>query len=550
MRPRVTPGDGYNFIDGLRTGWATSAFIARLLRQESFAFFRIPARRASFEVERFPPPRRGSHKSAQGNALGTGTRRSPLPRKGQTGRSIPRVPRDSFFRECLREKPRNLKMLRPFRAGTDPIVDPSPGRCPGLICSAPSGQNPQCATSKRASEGSEALPSLARRAGMQFFRAGVIAIAFALGLSGCSKEIETYYGRRAGESVNGTGVFSNLLSDRRHEVRTAVRLTDELSLWADLIVRFAPQGGPPDREEAAWYAQWLNAAPGRRLIYVPHDYEAQFEYWDDVIAHFTAKTPRKVVDRAEIRRNNANRWSTFVAARPKQKADAESWFDVVPATGPPVVCKTLGGPWAIGIDAARAAIPCHEALKVDAETVLLTGDGKALAFEWTRFNGSNVLVVANGSFLLNAALVNRERRPLAMRVVRWAGDGPSKVAFVEGRFLTGKVASMPSAFDLLKVWPFGWVAAQLVVLGLAACLARAPRLGRPRPDPPSGADRPAAHPEALGALLAKTGQIREARQILEVYRRWRTQSPLARRLQPEPEPPPEAPSKPEAVAFE
>ena len=64
------------------------------------------------------------------------------------------------------------------------------------------------------------------------------------------------------------------------------------------------------------------------------------------------------------------------------------------------------------------------------------------------------------------------------------------------------------------------MAAQLLVLGLAACLARAPRLGRPRPEPPSGEDRPVAHPEALGALLARTGAGRDARP-LDAYRRWR-----------------------------
>ncbi|MBV8608874.1 MAG: hypothetical protein JO034_15625, partial [Singulisphaera sp.] len=79
----------------------------------------------------------------------------------------------------------------------------------------------------------------------------------------------------------------------------------------------------------------------------------------------------------------------------------------------------------------------------------------------------------------------------------------------------------PSVFELLRVAPFGWVAAQMLALGLAACMARAPRLGRPRPEAPTDEDRPAAHPEALGALLAKTRQAADARAILDTYRRWR-----------------------------
>ena len=47
--------------------------------------------------------------------------------------------------------------------------------------------------------------------------------------------------------------------------------------------------------------------------------------------------------------------------------------------------------------------------------------------------------------------------------------------------------------------------------------ARRTRLGRPRPDPVSGADRPAAHAEALGALLARgraTNESHEAARAL------------------------------------
>ena len=121
--------------------------------------------------------------------------------------------------------------------------------------------------------------------------------------------------------------------------------------------------------------------------------------------------------------------------------------------------------------------------------------------EWQRSDDARVLVVANGSFLLNAALVNRARRPLALRVARWAGDEPMHVAFVEGSFVLGDPPAQPSVFGLLKVPPFGWLAAQLLVLGLAVCLARAPRLGRPRPDPPSGEDRPVVAPRGPGRLV-------------------------------------------------
>ena len=45
--------------------------------------------------------------------------------------------------------------------------------------------------------------------------------------------------------------------------------------------------------------------------------------------------------------------------------------------------------------------------------MLLLGDDKPLAIEWTWDSGSRVLIVANGSFLLNEPLANRAFDTLA-----------------------------------------------------------------------------------------------------------------------------------------
>jgi len=131
-------------------------------------------------------------------------------------------------------------------------------------------------------------------------------------------------------------------------------------------------------------------------------------------------------------------------------------------------------------------------------------------------------VIANGSFLLNEAVVKAARRPLAERVVDWPGRAGQRIALVEGSFVLAGQQDAPRLWDLLKRQPtLRWIAIQLGLAGLLAALARAPRLGRPRPDPVSGADRPAAHAEALGALLARAGAAREAHELLDRYRQWR-----------------------------
>ncbi len=131
-------------------------------------------------------------------------------------------------------------------------------------------------------------------------------------------------------------------------------------------------------------------------------------------------------------------------------------------------------------------------------------------------------MIANGAFLLNEAVVNAARRPLAERVIDWAGGDRTEVALVEGPFVLGGDAGTLSIWALMRRIPsLRWVMIQVGLAALLAALARAPRLGRPRPDPPSGADRPAEHALALGTLLARAKAAPEARELLDRYQRWR-----------------------------
>jgi hypothetical protein len=107
-------------------------------------------------------------------------------------------------------------------------------------------------------------------------------------------------------------------------------------------------------------------------------------------------------------------------------------------------------------------------------------------------------------------------------VAEWPDQQNQQIAFVEGPFVMAGEEGTITIWHLMKTMPsFRWVAIQMALAGIFAALARAPRLGKPRPDPVSGADRPAAHAEALGALLAAGRSTRESLELLERYRQWR-----------------------------
>jgi hypothetical protein len=351
--------------------------------------------------------------------------------------------------------------------------------------------------------------------------AAACAVLLALGFAGCGPGLEVNYGKSRGASLNGTSVFAQMLRDRGQDVRTAIRLTDGLADWATGIVRFAPHPGPPSLEEAAWYRNWLTADSDRRLIYVVRDFDTVAEYWEGVRDGLSeASEPGRRAE-AEQKRFAAARWFDKLPAKAKPVADSREWFENDKSLDPPRACTKLSGPWATGIDAAAAGLTVHEPLKPARGFVLLEGDGKPLVVEKVVGRGK-VLVIASGVFLLNEAVVNPARRPLAERVIEWITDDTSETALVEGPNVLGADAGAMSIWSLMRRIPsLRWVMLQAGLAALLAALARAPRLGRPRPDPPSGADRPAEHAVALGTLLARARAAPEAHELLERYQRWR-----------------------------
>ena len=177
-----------------------------------------------------------------------------------------------------------------------------------------------------------------------------------------------------GKSLNGTSAFAAIFKQRGHEVRPAIRLTEELAEWAEGIVRFATYPGPPEADEAKWYREWLADDPTRWLIYVVRDFDTQAEYWKEVrdgIAE-TARPDRRA--EAEEKRAEAADWVARLPKKPEKTASPSDWFKVETASTPPKVCTKLEGAWAEDVDAAAAALTVHESVHSEHGRILLSGD--------------------------------------------------------------------------------------------------------------------------------------------------------------------------------
>lgn len=379
---------------------------------------------------------------------------------------------------------------------------------------------------------------------MKIYRGIILACMSALMFVGCGDQpIDKSYGRSRGESVNGTNALVEMVRERGHLTKVALRLNDQVRDWADVIVRVSPGTETIRTKEADWYESWMNSRRGRRLVYVVNDYNAELDYWDALLETTLTVSERA---RAQEKRDNAPTYirtnfgpSTTTKKAAKKPSFNPSTVDDDPPADPKVwfaledgiglhKAKSLGGDWAEGVDPAKASIPIGKNIKIhqdNSDHLLLSADNKPFVVEWgDSSSGGSVLLLANGSLVLNASLLNKSRRPLTEHVLDWIDRGgkKAKVAFIEGGSVTSEPAKTRSFFDLVQIYPFNWICGHLVAIAVLAALAYSPRLGRAVDPPPShDSERLAAHPEALGLLMSTSVPPKQARQILAEYRLWR-----------------------------
>lgn len=373
--------------------------------------------------------------------------------------------------------------------------------------------------------------------------AGWLALMI-VGLSGCgdSSSIQTTYGQRrgeAGKSVNGTRVLSDMFETAGFRVYTWKYLSPRLGSY-DTILWTPDDFALPSPETRDYFDKWLASATPKTLIYIGRDYDAAAAYWDDVWT--SAPADQKL----EIWRRRARATGQHATARLQMPHGADTtceWFKVL-RDEPPHVARELSGPWADGIDPAQTDIrvqgrlqPPDEAelkklLNVQAEDyaevtyfrtpsyeVLLADGDRPLVTRVTKpgWGDSQILVVTNGSFLLNMPLVNHEHRKLAGHLIEACSPG-KKAAFLETSVsdpeVSDKGAKAPPA-DAVRRRVV--LVAHWFILGLIFCFAVFPIFGRPKPLANESQSEFSQHVDALGELLEETRDVAFAHKQLTHY---------------------------------
>lgn len=365
-------------------------------------------------------------------------------------------------------------------------------------------------------------------------------------LAGCGpQEIDRTYGKRRGAegeaSVNGTAVLARMFELAGSKIQTRSYLSPSVHDF-DTIVWFPDDFKPPAEEPQKFLEEWLYRGRDKTLIYVGRDYDATIDYWQKVLPTAPPEQGVEVLRRlAQARAEHAR-----ARARTPEAKDGR-WFRVRWDEPRRYVGRRqeepapLRGPWTAdaGLRPAELDLVVEARLEplkrppqddfggqLSSEIWLAVGN---VPLVWRisnpYWNDGQIVVVSNGSFLLNLPLVEHEHRKLAAKLIAACGSAPKKVVFLESGAAGVTVyeeepgTSYPTGFEAFTVWPLNAILLHFVVLGLAILACRWTVFGRPRQLPRPPVSDFGHHVHALGELLARTQDQAYAQKRLAEYHR-------------------------------
>ena len=355
---------------------------------------------------------------------------------------------------------------------------------------------------------------------------------------GCGRDdLNTSYGRHRfpgqSGSVNGTDVLAAMFEEAGHAVHFRRTLVTDDMVDADVIVWFPNDFSPPREEVTQWFDDWLAEYPLRTVVIVGRDFDAAPQYFDYLrqqrektggqagskgrgsgsgrLPDLAPEKEEAKDDRdKEDKGDQEDKTEDESAADQSEENQPTHWFHYEEASRKQI--KEIAGTWAEGIDADKARIELNSKLVPDrGVTRLLTSGDDLLIGQLTDsyWDEGQVLLVANGSFLLNLPLVNKENRKLAGKLIEAAGE-PVEVVFLESG-PGGPPIDPPytdnSLWTLFRGWPLGAILLQLAAVGVIFCFSRWPVFGRPRRPAAEPTADFAKHVAAVGRLLARTREL-------------------------------------------
>ena len=403
-------------------------------------------------------------------------------------------------------------------------------------------------------------------------RSAICGLLCSLVLTGCGRQSESQlrtYGYSNGNdgnrSINGYGAFRKMYQQRGDKTFTAVSFSKALETM-DTIVWTPDTVTPPSVTNRDTLEEWLASKSGRTLVYIGRDFDASSDYWEHVVSELpsgqkTRAMREQMLSRVEAMENDLG------------GVHFARWF-VVDTTPVRTPIQGLRGDWAKGIDVNETRLLTRTELRPadywdedkkdlpallgndtdlfnqivddsgqrwtaeeidnisdeeesripDSKVLLSADDGRPLVIELTSpiWSDSKIIVIANGCFTLNGALVSKEHRKLAAKVIDECKEN-GRVAFLRTGRNGMRVNDLNDSsyatkgLEMFANWPMNFIVYHFFILGIIICFVVFPIFGRPRGLPQRELSDFGHHIEALGGMLRRCRDEVFAREKISEY---------------------------------
>jgi len=315
-------------------------------------------------------------------------------------------------------------------------------------------------------------------------------------ISGCRtsiKDLSTEYGKisgiEGGVSINGTSVFADMFSARGFRIKRRSKISPRINRYQTLVW-FPDSRSCPTPEVTQAIDAWLDEGYNRTFIYVGRDYNARADYLNDVMQQAPLAEKEELLRRlAETDLDHDSSWD-----------DQFWWKDDL---------KTCD--WFARVDGFSDMLVSAGDATWKSEPLVVAGKEEfafKLSRPWDEYSEGKIIVVSNGSFLVNYALVDAENRKLAGNLIDLC-DPAGDVMFLEsgrgGIKVSDSDTNNHNRWSWVSQAPLRYIVPHFLMWGILFCFVFFPIFGRPRVIKPASTSTFRNHVNALGKMMARTG---------------------------------------------
>ena len=367
-------------------------------------------------------------------------------------------------------------------------------------------------------------------------------------IAGCggnsSLPVETKYGKVNEQplSINSTSLFAERLEELGYDVTVRNRISPKIDEFG-IVFWFPENIRCPSDEATKAIEEWMDTGYGSKtLVYVGADYRADEDYYQAaqkrVSPELKAESQRLLSEAQLATQNRRNNWQDDFW--PSKCNTACDWFDIE-VIKPRKHSNLLAGPMADNASFSTAPkLPVEVMMAPKKSTAkwavesLLTVDGEDMVYRLAdnnSYSNNQIIVVQNGSFLVNFAAADPNKQSLADQLVAEA-TSLSEDEYGFGYGFSQQVLILESESeipvrntDFVNQNSWAWIAEEplcyivplALLWGVLFCFVYFPIFGRPKRTPKRSTATFRNHINAIAKQLSKSSSKEHARRTIEQY---------------------------------